>query len=480
MSHPHPIPSFHRFPDPQHFENMERLEDDITQLAAHINAATFQLLELIGIYDEHEGWGQHGLASCAHWLQWKCGTNLGTGREKVRVARALPDLPQISGAFREGRISYSKVRAMTRVATRKNEDILLNIALHGTAVHVERMVRIYRRHQRVELLQQENRRHEARELSCYMDDDGCWVFKGRFAPELGVLIKQALDKAADQQFREYDAESEQALWEDRRWKTRVREHNRQVRLGKQPCTAPGKEHPWEPTMKEPDSVGARRADALERIAESFLAGGQGEHSGGDRYRVNIHTEVEVLKQDGEGLASECEDCHNVPAETSRRMSCDASVVQWQESPVGEPLNIGRASRTIPPAIRRALKRRDTGCRFPGCSCTKFVDAHHIRHWADGGETALSNLVLLCRRHHRLVHEGGFGVHKKPDGEIWFSYPSKEVLPANADGRSRGNAVVIEVNNRSNGLDITANTLLPLWYGDPMDYSLIQWGLESRE
>ncbi|MDT8320815.1 MAG: DUF222 domain-containing protein, partial [Xanthomonadales bacterium] len=191
MNHAPELRSFHRFPNPDRHDDLRRLEHDITELAAHINAASYQLLELVGIYDEQKGWTQHGLASCAHWLQWQCGTNLGAAREKVRVSRALPDLLKISAAFREGRVSYSKVRAMTRVATPRNEDTLLNVALHGTARHVEQMVRNYRRSKRLDALNDENRRHALRELSWYVDDHGSWVFKGRFSPEQGVLIRKA-------------------------------------------------------------------------------------------------------------------------------------------------------------------------------------------------------------------------------------------------------------------------------------------------
>jgi len=127
----------------QRQQHISALEDQITELAAHIHAATFRLLELVREYDECEGWGGKGLISCAHWLNWKCGIGVGAAREKVRVAHALKDLPQISLEFRHGRVSYSKVRAMTRVATAKNEDYLLMIARHGTAVHVERLVRNY-------------------------------------------------------------------------------------------------------------------------------------------------------------------------------------------------------------------------------------------------------------------------------------------------------------------------------------------------
>ena len=189
-------------PDPEHHLRLARLENEITELAAHINAATFQLLKLICEYDEQDGWWQHGVASCAHWLQWQCGTTIGVAREKVRVARALPKLPKISKSFSKGRISYSKVRAMTRVATPKNEKFLLNIAHHGTAAHVEKVVSNYRRGKRLEILFEENNRHAHRELSWYMDGDGMWVFKGKFTAEQGALIARALEGAMDELFEE--------------------------------------------------------------------------------------------------------------------------------------------------------------------------------------------------------------------------------------------------------------------------------------
>ena len=119
---------------------------------------------------------------------------------------------------------------------------------------------------------------------------------------------------------------------------------------------------------------------------------------------------------------------DVSAATSRRIGCDSSIVNIVEDEKGEPLSIGRCSRTIPPPMRRALRIRDGGCRFPGCTNTKFVDGHHIKHWADGGETSLDNLVSLCRRHHHLVHEGGFACEKSADGEVYFSDRGRKPLP----------------------------------------------------
>ena len=207
MNHPHPLPTSRHYPDLNHARDLERLGEEITELAAHIHAATFQLLELIRVFDEEQGWGGYGVNSCAHWLNWKCGMNTGAAREKVRVAHALAELPLITAAFREGRISYSKVRAMTRVATRRNEDFFLSIARHGTAHHVERLVSLYRRTKRIEALELDNRAHALRELSWYTDDDGMWVFKGRFSAEQGALIAKALEGAMDELFEEQKDEA---------------------------------------------------------------------------------------------------------------------------------------------------------------------------------------------------------------------------------------------------------------------------------
>ena len=452
MEHPAPVPT--GLPDPERKLRLAHLGEEITELAAHIHAATFLLLEKIREFDQLEGWNLDGVLSCAHWLQWQCGMNIGAARQRVRVAHALPDLPKISASFREGRISYSKVRAMTRVATPRNEEYLLGIARHGTAAHVESVVSNYRRCKRLEALQEDNNRHAQREMSWYRDGDGMWVFKGKLTAEQGALIAKALEGAMDELFEEQKNEA--------------------------PGVSAETPQGVNPVEAKPHPIATRRADALERIAETYLAGEKGERSGGDRYLVNIHTEVETLRVNGEGADSDCEDGGQVSAETSRRMACDASVVHWHEAKSGEPLNIGRKSRSIPPAIRRAIKRRDSGCRFPGCTCSRFVDAHHIRHWADGGETSMGNLVLLCRRHHRMVHEGGFGVKTQPDGEIRFTYPDGRTLTTAPDGGFRGNVESIRINNRNNGLDITPETLPPLWRGERMDHDLAQLGMQSRE
>ncbi len=228
-----------------------------------------------------------------------------------------------------------------------------------------------------------------------------------------------------------------------------------------------------------EPVSQRRADALVRMAEGYLSGAQ-EGNGGDQFLVHVHTDMETLKASGTGGESEIEDGRNVSAETSRRLSCDAGVVHWLENHKGEPLSVGRKTRSIPPAIRRALKRRDHGCRFPGCTHSRFVDAHHITHWADGGETSMLNLVLLCRRHHRLVHEEGFGVHSQLGGQVYFTDPSGNSLPNNGDTRFRGNVFELTTQNDRCGIRVTPKTGECRWGGEVMDDVLAVMGMVQLE
>jgi hypothetical protein len=164
------------------------------------------------------------------------------------------------------------------------------------------------------------------------------------------------------------------------------------------------------------------ADGVEPTASPVPISG----SRAKRYQVMLHVEAATLKEEGEPGLSELEDGTRVSAETSRRLACDAGVVSIARGPDGQVQGAGRRSRTVSPALRRALEARDRGCRFPGCGL-RFTDAHHVRHWADGGETKLSNLVLLCRRHHRAVHEGGVQVCVDRDGQVVFFNPRGEAL-----------------------------------------------------
>jgi hypothetical protein len=404
----------------------ERLGNEIAELCSYIHAATCRLLELIREFDERRCWEEQGFRSCVEWLNFHCGLGPGAAREHLRVAHALPGLRKILGAFADGRLSYSKVRAMTRVATPDNEDFLMTVAKHGTANHVERLVSQHRRSLLLQHPETAGDLYLAREVKYHYDDDGCLVIKGRIPADQGELVVKALEMAI--------------------------------------------ESGYDPAEDLP--VAARRADALCEIAETYL--GHPEHSGStaDRYQVVIHTQA--------GSAAQLENGPCVSAETSERVSCDCCVTEIEENQHGEALNIGRRSRIIPPAMRRALKARDGGCRFPGCMNHKFVDGHHIRHWSKGGETSLENLVLLCRHHHHLVHEGGFDCRKGAGGEIYFVDQSdKRLAEFQRSPRVSIEKSIAWMYRKFEHADVSAETSKAQWYaGETMDMEYAVWVLAN--
>jgi Domain of unknown function (DUF222)/HNH endonuclease len=341
------------------------LEAQITELVGHLNAANRRWLALIAEFDRRKGWHDGLTRTCAHWLNWKCGIDMGTAREKVRVAHALERLPSIGASMGRGELSYSKVRALTRVACPATEALLLNIALHGTAHHVETVVRQFRRVQEAAEMSREARQQANRRLTCSYDHDGSMVINARLPAEIGAVVISALDAA----------------------------------MSDFPLPRLGNDVSAETVAEDRPSTSARRADALGVLAESFLKNGPEALSGGERHHIVVHVDSESLQARAAGRC-ELDDGPAIPVETARRLSCDASVVKILEDSEGEPLDVGRKTRTIPPSLRRALKSRDKGCVFPGCTHKRYVDGHHIHHWAEGGETKLSNLVSLCRTHHR--------------------------------------------------------------------------------
>ncbi len=181
-------------------QELERLGDEIAELAAHLHAAIYRLLVLIREFDAREGW-HSGFRTCAHWLSWRTGIDIGASREKVRVARALEHLPLLSEEMRLGELSYSKARALTRVATAENEEELMGFAQHATASHVETLVRTWRRVDRLEEQCQERERHRSRFLTVRPDVDGMYVVRGRLDPEVGALLTRALEAAGDELYR---------------------------------------------------------------------------------------------------------------------------------------------------------------------------------------------------------------------------------------------------------------------------------------
>ena len=351
----------------------ERIGEAIAELAARLHSATYELLVLLRQFNERAGWNC-GFLSCAHWLHWRTGIDLGAAREKVRVAKALASLPRVSAAMQRGTISYAKVRALTREATPENEGVLLDFAVAGTAAHVERFVRAWRRVDRAEDARHTEARHLRRELSTWVDDDGMMVIRGRLTPDVGAVVQRALEAAADRLYGEAAVVPSGAV------------------------------------MTEELTSGQRRADALGLLAETALSADLDRGTAGDRYQVVLHVEASQSTSDGpltpergaageqvgleprrvEGTLEVADGAIHISAEMSRRLTCDASLVVMRHDGDGNVLDVGRRTRTIPSAIRRALQARDTQCRFPGCTARR-CDAHHVIHWVDGGRTCFENL-----------------------------------------------------------------------------------------
>src|SRR5216117_2552003 len=181
-------------PTPEPIVELERLGDEIAELSAHLDAASARLLDLIREFDARGGWG-NGFSSCAAWLTWRIGLDRGAARERVRVARALGTLPRLAQALARGELSYAKVRALTRVATAETEERLLAVGRAGTAEHVERIVRGWRRVDRKAEAREADRQHAGRALHVYPDEDGTVRIRGRLTPEVGALLMQALAAA---------------------------------------------------------------------------------------------------------------------------------------------------------------------------------------------------------------------------------------------------------------------------------------------
>jgi hypothetical protein len=395
-------------PDP---DEIEALGDRIATLAAHIHAAEGEMLPLIARYERLGGWERAGHKSCAHWLSFRTGYCLNAARERVRVARALDELPLTAATMARGELSFSQVRALTRVARPETEADLIELATGCTTAQLEIMVRAWRKHSRLEEAELERERYLSRRFAVFPDDEGSmYLANGRFVALQGATLRRGVAWAADILYHE---ERVAGLPED----------------------------------EDTEAAAARRrADALCWLVERAMAAGPyeddtgaGEDAGtndakgtgdrraisdriAERYQVMLHVDPVTLARDGTQLGrAELEDGTRVSAETCRRIACDAGIVRVEHDETGAILNVGRRSRSTPTAVRRALDVRDRGCRFPGCGL-RFTQSHHVEQWTDGGETSLRNTVLLCRYHHRLVHEGGWDLQWWPHGRVAFIDP----------------------------------------------------------
>jgi Domain of unknown function (DUF222)/HNH endonuclease len=358
--------------------SVDELDAAIRRLVRQQNAECYRLLVLVREFDDRFGFAKWSFKTCAEWLAWRSGISLSAAREKVRTAQALRELPAIAAAFAEGKLSYSKVRALTRVAHQHDEDLLLAYALEASPAQVEQRCRQLR-HMQAESVHGARRVWERRSLTLWRDEaHGTLRLTVEVPIEEGELIAKAIDCAV-------------AAGE--------------VSVGLEPDSDTQTQGvPWR----------AQQADALVAVAKAYLEGGgaRGEHGGAaDHYQVVVHMDARSLR--GEGGRSD------LPLETMRRLTCDGSLVTVVEDARGNPLDVGRKQRTVSTPLRRTLYARDRGCTFPGCERRRYLDAHHLDHWANGGETSPDNLTLLCTYHHRLLHEGGFRIEREGDEALRF-------------------------------------------------------------
>ena len=426
-----PIPGPWERPGEDGAPSLSELDDTIAELAATIDAATYRLLVAIAEFDRREGWALTGARSCAHWLSYRIGLELSTARDRVRVARKLEELPLIGGCMARGELSYSKVRALARIATPENEAELVTMARSATASELERLVRAYREVGKADV-DRSQRQQDGRYLQLRHGEDGSVIVEGRLPPEVGALLQRALEAA--------EAEGVST-----------------------------------------ETPAQRRADALGVVAERALVNTDGKERG-EPYHVVVHIDAEVLEdRHAEGQCS-VEHGSAISAETARRLCCDAPVVGLFEAQ-GQPLSVGRKSRRVSAALWRALRSRDQTCAVPGCEQTLGLRVHHVEHWADGGETTKENCICLCRRCHWLVHEGGFRVTgRAPDGLVFENRIGQRLgerfeppeLPSDPAGALRAQHV-------EQGIEIDARTnLLDRWWGDAMDLDTAVQVLLARE
>jgi hypothetical protein len=438
---------------------LARLEAQICELAGHLTAATCRFLVLLGDFDDRRGWASWDMSSCAAWLSWKCQMSSGTAREHVRVARALRVLPVIREEFGAGRLSYAKVRALTRIATPDTEAGLAEIAGPMTGNQLERFARA---HRQVSSADDADARVQRR-LAWRLEDDGSLAGTFRLPPLQGAVLLKALRAAAGDLEHPHESQSPDA---------------------ETSATA----QPQAPTSSS-------LADALLVIAEAFLAGKVAAADDPEVYQVIVHVGADATP------ASPAADAGDVSAETSgpspqapaasaapappghpadparchvedgpaisvttaQMIACSSALTWMLHDSAGTLLDLGRRRRRPNAALRRAARERDTcRCRFPGCE-SRRVDLHHIQYWSNGGRTALDNLVSLCKYHHALVHERGYLIAAARDGTFTFYRPDGTMIQVSPPLPQPGGSI-----DGCHDADITPGTIIPPWYGERLD------------
>ena len=430
------------------------------------DALQYEAMVLLAEFDERDGWRHTAHTSTADWLAWRIGITAGSARERVRTARALRELPQTSAAMRGGELSYAKVRALTRVARPASEAALLEFARSCSAARLERKLRSWTSETREREARSEARRHASRRFSVFPDEDGMYAVRGRLDPEVGAALMRAIEAASDAL---YGRDGDDITPDQRRADAVGLLAERALAAGfaDGPVSGSRAERYQVVLHVEPealrdvsaetrgDSISAQDVSAETR-GDSIPAQDVSAETRGASIPVrDVSAETRDLPVDaGPHPLSRLADGTRLSAETARRLACDAAVVVVARASNASGsrgdvrvLDVGRRTRTIPPALRRALDVRDGACRYPGCG-SRFADAHHIVHWADGGETRLENLVLLCLRHHRAVHEGRARVCRgaddsvaffRRDGRVLYDAPPRGLAARNGTAAPNGTA-----------------------------------------
>ena len=394
---------------------LEWLEAQICELAGNLTAATCRFLVLLGDFDARQGWASWEMGSCAQWLSWKCQLSSGAAREHVRVARALRALPVITAGFAAGRLSYSKVRALTRIADPVTEAGRVVMALPMTASQLDRFARAHRQVSDRE----EGKAAAFRRLSWRVQEDGTLAGTFRLPPLEGQVLLKALRAA-----------------------TGDLEH---------PHSGHDSGHDSTAGDGSTDTTGGVPAGVADASAGDVPAG-----------TSPASRSARPWSPAGPGRCH-VEDGPAVHVSTMQMLTCEAALGWMLHDQDGSVLNLGRRRRRPSAAIRRAARERDKcRCRFPGCE-SRRIDLYHIQYWSNGGQTKLENLVSLCKAHHRLVHKRGYLISAGPGGSFSFWTPDGTPVPScpTLPG-PRGEIAACH------DADITPGTIIPAWYGDRLD------------
>jgi hypothetical protein len=366
------------------------IEEDFAELHRAIEQLEVERLRRLAELDRRRLFERDGHLSAAAWVARTFKVPWGTARRSVRVAQALEEMPATRRSLTEGELSLSAAEVLAEArdadpeAFGRSEGQLVEAARIHSMPDLRRVVGFWRESAaRERSLDGEERLRARRRL--HVSPTFLGMVRGDFDldPEGGETLLDALRAFLD-------AEARSAGSDDDR------------------------------------TPAQRRADALVEIARQWLDLAERPTLGGERPHVTMTIAAEALRA-GSG---ELDHAGAVSSSVARRLACDAAVMRVVLSARSEPLDVGRRTKVVPPSMRRAVIVRDRTCRFPGCDRPHpWCDAHHIVHWADGGPTAASNLVLLCRRHHRLVHRGsgGFTLELDDGGRPVFRRPDGSVL-----------------------------------------------------